>query len=211
MTRTQKIALGAVVVILSAPVALALVATWVVVDVRQESSSVDRIWLACPLSLARWALAFAPAKAGCVQKPELAGYLPAARALASELEEISHAVLVSVESPDERVVISKKGPHLVIEVLTDEDDVLVQVPAEALTRMFDSYDGECFDLPGLLKGLSAGSGLVHVRNADQEVKVSFGRLAALGLEGLRKRSEASLGTLDGDQNVREVVLPVRQP
>jgi hypothetical protein len=63
--------------------------------------------------------------------------LPAIAGACRELERMPDAVLVSVESPEERVIIAKRAKELVILADTEEDKVSVAVPLKTLSGLVD--------------------------------------------------------------------------
>lgn len=69
---------------------------------------------------------------------QLAPWQPALRAAARALEEAPSAVLVSVDSPSERVRVAKEGRSLTVDVHSPDTDVRVSLPAHTLTRILDA-------------------------------------------------------------------------
>jgi hypothetical protein len=166
------------VALLSIPlVLLGLVAATGLVVVDVKPSDGPRIVVPVPLVLAHAALGFAPEQAREVQVPELGQYASVAKRLLGELRSIDDAVLVEVDDGSDHVVIEKVGDELAIEVDSDGDEVSVRLPLSGAAKVVESYDeGGRLQVAGLLDALSSssslsGTDLVHVKSADEEVRV----------------------------------------
>jgi hypothetical protein len=63
---------------------------------------------------------------------EAEDWLPATRAMIEELAEAPDFVLVSVSTPDERVLVAKRGRHLQVQVADPKVEIRCQVPLRAV-------------------------------------------------------------------------------
>jgi hypothetical protein len=97
----------------------------------------------------------------------------AAVRLARELQRAPDARFVEIEGPGEHVAIDKSGDILVVEVQSDDEEVLVRVPITALGELIESYDGRSFKAGDLLAALrKAPPGeCVRVHDGDDHVRV----------------------------------------
>jgi hypothetical protein len=147
-------------------------ADYAVVDVREGGPDGMHIIVPVPLSLARFALNFAPSEAKYVEVPEIGEYLPYAERIVAELRDAPDGVLVSVEERDQTVLVEKIGDILEVHVNDGESVVDVSVPLDAVMDVVRAYDGRGFDTRDVLRAVGRAHGdLVHVRDGDQEVKV----------------------------------------
>ncbi len=165
---------AAAIVVLSIPLLLVgvfLSSSCVVVDVRPADG--PRIIVPVPLFVARAALAFAPDEATHIEIPELDDYADVAEQIVDELLDATDGVLVEVHDGDEHVLIVKVGDEIEIDVDGDEEQVSVRLPLTVVADILESYDGERLETREVLEALSSISRteLVHVRTADEEVKV----------------------------------------
>jgi hypothetical protein len=169
---------SAAVVLLSIPLLLlGLVASsgLVVVDVKPEDG--PRIVVPVPLFLAHAALGFAPQEAREVEVPEFGEYAEVASRLVSELRDCEDGVLVEVDDASDHVLIEKVGDEIAIEVTSDDEEVSVRIPLAAAAKVLESYDGGRLHVAGVLDALTSsssflsGTDLVHVKSAEEEVKV----------------------------------------
>jgi len=165
---------AAAIVVLSIPlllVGVCLSSSCVVVDVRPADG--PRIIVPVPLFVARAALAFAPDEATHIEIPELDDYADVAEQIVDELLDATDGVLVEVHDGDEHVLIMKVGDEIEIDVDGDEEQVSVRLPLTVVADILESYDGEGLETREVLEALSSitRTELVHVRTADEEVKV----------------------------------------
>ena len=125
------------------------------------------------LFVARAALAFAPDEATHIAIPELYDYVDVAEQIVDELLDAADGVLVEVHDGGEHVLIAKVGDQIEINVDGDEEQVTVRLPLTVIADILESYDGEKLETREVLEALSTLSRtkLVHVRTADEEVKV----------------------------------------
>ena len=163
-------------ILLSVVVAMAALAAtekYVIVYVRQSSDDGVHLWIPVPLSLARTALQFVPPDAARIDNPEMAVYLPLARSLARELEDVRDAALIEVNNGDNKVSIVKSGEHLIVDVLTQDEKVHISVPVRVLREVLESWGGETLRVETALSSLRGVSGeVVHVLSRDAEVKIA---------------------------------------
>ena len=164
----------AAIAVLSIPlllVGVCLSSSCVVVDVRPADG--PRIIVPIPLVFARAALAFAPDEATHIEIPELDDYADVAKQIVDELLDATDGVLVEVHDGGEHVLIAKVGDQIEINVDGDEEQVTVRLPLTVIAEILESYDGEKLETRDVLEALSTLSRtkLVHVRTADEEVKV----------------------------------------
>jgi hypothetical protein len=151
-------------------VALLASASYVVVDVTADG---HHFILPVPLVVARAAAAFAPEECSRIACPEFAEYQEATERILEELLIAPDGELVHVQDGDETVLISKFGDALEVEVHSEDEDVSVSVPLEAVLDLVSRYDGEGFEASDVVKALGqiSNSDLVHVRTEDEEVKI----------------------------------------
>ena len=166
-----KIAAVALASFSTLTVGVAATSSWVVVDVKTADG--PRIILPVPLVAARAALAMAPEEARRVEVPEMAEYSELAARIIDELREAPDGVLVEVKDRDDDVLIEKVGDEIHIDVASDDEDVSVQVPLDAIAEVLESYDGREVDAAQILRALGSisRSDLVHVKTAEEEVKI----------------------------------------
>jgi len=141
------------------------------VDVKQADG--PRIIVPVPLFVARTALAFAPNEATHIDVPELAEHADQARQIVEALMAAPDGVLVEVRDASEHVLIEKVGDEIEIDVDSGEETVSVSVPLTVAFDVLASYDGDRLETSKILAALASASrtNLVHVRTAEEEVKV----------------------------------------
>ena len=130
------------VVVLGATVATVAATGTVSVRVQGKSSGGTNLYLPVPallIDLAVVALPLvAPADALAAARREVAPYRASVQALAAELEACPAGVLVDYRDGDEHVRISKGWRSFDIEVISDDADIRVSVPARLFGRVFDT-------------------------------------------------------------------------
>jgi hypothetical protein len=165
--------------ILGVPIALlATIASLgvVVVDVREGGPDGHRIVVPVPLVLAQAALVVAPAvaPAGKLRIPdnEALRHIGVAREVLEARAPGPAGELVRVEERDERVVITKEGRSLRVQVSGDKEDVTVNVPLSLALQALPGEDGRIRTaaLAGALAGVRF-TDLVDVRDGDDHVRV----------------------------------------
>ena len=171
-SNTATILLALLAALLVAP----LLMTWVVVDVHTYDEDAVNIKLPIPLALARVGLAFAPADE--IRQPvpaELTAHREHVLAVLRDLKSCPDTELVSVDAPDARVRIVKKGDLLQLDV--DADDAVVHgaIPVDAVLKVLERWDWETFD-PKLALDVIAAAGhgeLLSVEAEDASVKIKI--------------------------------------
>jgi len=151
-------------------VAMVASASYIVVDVTADG---NHFVIPVPLVVVRAAVAFAPEEFTRIPCPEFAEYQEAAERVLEELIIAPDGDFVSVQDGEETVLISKFGGDLEVTVHSQHQDVSVIVPLEAVAELIRHYDGEAFEASDVVKALGqiSNTDLVHVRTADEEVKV----------------------------------------
>jgi hypothetical protein len=158
---------------LATPLALAAMAKYVIVDVREGGPEGTRLIVPVPIVLAQIAARFAPQEVRHLREPKLSEHMPLLRVVARELQQVGDAELVRVEERDETVSIVKSGGDLVIEVAEPGEQVYVRFPVAALEQIFENSHGDCLHPAAVLGALRETSGeLVHVVDGDEEVRIS---------------------------------------
>ncbi len=104
------------------------------VEVEGKGTSRDSVHVRIPAGLVLPLARLVPADAFREVPDELRHFLPALGSVCRELERMPDAVLVSVESPEEKVIIAKRARDLVILADTEEDKVRVAVPLRMLSQ-----------------------------------------------------------------------------
>ena len=169
MTPLKAVLIAAV----ATPLALAAMAKYVIVEVREGGPQGTRVIVPVPILLAQMAAKFAPEEVRHLRDPKLAEHMPLLRAVARELRQLGDAELVRVEGRDETVSIVKSGGDLIIEVAQPGEQVHVRFPVAVLERIFESSDSDCLHPAAVLGALKETSGeLVHVVDGDDEVHIS---------------------------------------
>jgi hypothetical protein len=147
MTRTHKILVGIAATLCLLFGSLAYATYRVVtrdgvltVDVVEKAPGGARIKLMVPGVLVNFCLSFVPAAMPPEERErlreEIGRYEPLLAAVVDELEKSPDMVFVEVEDAEERVTISKRDGHLVIDVTTGDEDVRVEVPVESVRAVW---------------------------------------------------------------------------
>jgi hypothetical protein len=158
---------------LATPLALAAMAKYVIVDVREGGPEGTRLIVPVPLMLAQIAARFTPREVRHLRDPKLSEYMPLLRIVARELRQVGDAEFVRVEERDETVSVVKSGGNLVVEVAQPSEHVYVRFPVAALEQIFQNSHGDCLHPAEILSALRETSGeLVHVVDGDNEVRIS---------------------------------------
>jgi hypothetical protein len=148
---------------------------WVVVDVRQAEPEAFHATVPLPLPLARAALLFVDEDEARVEIPELARFLAGAEKMVRLLIDAPDAELPRISGRDEEVIVATVGNDLVIGVETRGKEVHVRAPLSRLEELLSYYDGEAFEVSGLLDAVGAISPgeIVQVRGREPEVTVAI--------------------------------------
>jgi hypothetical protein len=109
-----------------------------VVKIHEKAPGGVRLSVPVPVALVNAALYLAPRGHVAPLDPEARRWLNVARVALTKMEDCPDAVLVEVRSPDEHIVIAKRGGDLVVELDDHGDNVEVSVPAGALDDILDA-------------------------------------------------------------------------
>ncbi len=108
------------------------------VSVHEKQPGGARVSLPVPLGLVHAALHFAPRDEGLACDPELRRWLPAVRAVISEVGRAPDGPLVEVRTPDEHVVIAKRDGQITVDVDTAGESVAISVPPGGLDEILEA-------------------------------------------------------------------------
>src|SRR5262245_29402452 len=89
------------------------------------------IFLPIPMIFVNTALHFTTISNHVKVPPELNRHYSSIRSVSNELLNCPDGPFVQVESPKERVSVSKEGSNLIIDINSDREKVFVQIPIEA--------------------------------------------------------------------------------
>jgi hypothetical protein len=106
-----------------------------IVNVHERRPNGTKLWLPVPLGLVDTALAFVPRDKLPRIDSEAQRWLPVAQKALAEIDRAPDAVLVDVQSPEEHVVVAKRGGRLVVDVHNRGQDVHVSLPPGALNDL----------------------------------------------------------------------------
>jgi hypothetical protein len=172
--------MGKLAILLGVPVAmLATVASMgvVVVDVREGGPDGHRVVVPVPLVLAQAALTvapvFAPADKLRVPAGEGLEHIALAREVLEALAAAPDGELVSVEGPNEQVLIAKQGRNLKVRVHQDHGEgVSVNVPLQLALQALPDAKGHLrlAGLAGALGGVRF-TDLVEVKGEHENVRI----------------------------------------
>jgi len=104
-----------------------------IVDVKSKDG---RVFLPIPLLLVNTALNFAPVADQVDLPDELDTHSDLIQAAANEVLHCPDGPFVEVNSPDEKVLIAKKGANIVVDVMSQDEKVYVQIPIKATGKVF---------------------------------------------------------------------------
>ncbi|MCP4895565.1 MAG: hypothetical protein GY906_01215 [bacterium] len=171
MGTVPTVALAALAGILTA----GLMMDWVVVDVETTGPDAVNLTIPFPLLVGRVAAAAIPNALleEAVMPPEVGENRELVLAAVKALSECPDGNLVTVDAPDAKVQIDKRGDQLYIEV--DADDALVhcQVPVKGIYKALDAWDWKTPD-PGMAFKILASADNGELVSVDAEdVKVSI--------------------------------------
>jgi invasion protein IalB len=104
-----------------------------IVDVQSKDG---RIFLPIPMLLLNTAVSFA-SMTGHVNIPdELNTHSDVVQAAADELMRCPDGPFVEVITPREKVLVSKKGANIIVDVKSEDEKVYVQIPIQATGKVF---------------------------------------------------------------------------
>ncbi len=146
-----------------------------VVDVREGGPGGHHFVVPVPLLLAQAGAGFAPRGAAArLDLPQLQKFLPAAERMLDALGDAPDGELVRVEERSERVLVTKAGQSLRIEVHGGKEDVSATLPLGAVREVLHrAKDGHLTpaDLVAVLRHARL-TNIADVRDGGDHVKVS---------------------------------------
>jgi hypothetical protein len=112
----------------------------ITVSVREHRPGREpqRVFVVAPAVVVPWALRLIPEHHAPRLPQEAREALPALQAAAERLEAMPDFVMVEVESPREKVKVSKDGGYLVIDVSSEREEVHVSVPLRAARHTLET-------------------------------------------------------------------------
>ncbi|MFA6955243.1 MAG: hypothetical protein WC538_05140 [Thermoanaerobaculia bacterium] len=112
------------------------------IDVVEKSPGGARIKMMVPGALVNFCLSFVPAVMPPDERErlrqEIGRYEPLLAVVVDELEKAPDMVFVEVDEGGEHVTIAKRDGHLVIDVVTDDENVSVKVPVASVRATWRS-------------------------------------------------------------------------
>jgi hypothetical protein len=114
-----------------------------VIDVQEKHPGGDAVFMRIPGALIPVTLNCIPnGSFHCGGSDEDLRYVgPILMTISKELRKMPDAVIVQVESPDEVVVIEKRGGYLIIDVDTPDETVHISMPLKAVEMIAKKMDG----------------------------------------------------------------------
>jgi hypothetical protein len=106
-----------------------------IVYVRQKNPDRFPIFLPIPALLVTETVGFIPPRELRKASRDLRQWLPAIQAASRELQQVPDGVLVEVTNPRERVLISKQGDDLLINVDDEAETVRLSFPVNSLSSI----------------------------------------------------------------------------
>jgi hypothetical protein len=106
-----------------------------IVDVHEKGFGGDQVHIEMPGALLPITMAMIPDHCFMMDvddADEFHRYMPMLKEVWRELELVPDAVLVSVETPDEVVLIEKKGEYFLIDVDSRHESVRLSIPVKAM-------------------------------------------------------------------------------
>jgi invasion protein IalB len=104
-----------------------------IVDVQRKDG---RIFLPIPMLLANTAVNFVPLTGHVNIPDELSTHSDILQAAADELMRCPDGPFVEVTTPDEKVLVTKKGANIIVDVKSEEEKVYVRIPIQATGKVF---------------------------------------------------------------------------
>lgn len=104
-----------------------------IVDVKSEDG---RVFLPIPMLLVNTALNFAPVTGHLKIPDELNTHSDIVQAAANELMRCPDGPFVEVITPDERVLVTKQGANIIVDVKSEDEKVYVKIPIQATGKVF---------------------------------------------------------------------------
>jgi hypothetical protein len=104
-----------------------------IVDVQSKDG---RVFLPIPMLLVNTALNFVPVMGHVKILDELSTHSDIVQAAADELMRCPDGPFVEVTTPDEKVLVTKKGANIIVDVKSEEEKVYVRIPIQATGKVF---------------------------------------------------------------------------
>jgi len=104
-----------------------------IVDVQNRDG---HIFLPIPMLLVNTALNFAPVTDHVNIPDELNTHSDLVQAAANELMRCPDGPFVEVTTPQEKVLITKKGANIIVDIKSQDEKVYVQIPIKATGKVF---------------------------------------------------------------------------
>lgn len=108
------------------------------ISVQENRPNGDSIRLILPAAVVPAVMAFVPDEKLREIPAEARGVLPALKIAAEELRNLPDCTLVEVHGPDEEVIIALRDGTLAIDVISDEEEVHLQIPLGAVESVASS-------------------------------------------------------------------------
>lgn len=158
--------------------------------VRVDDSGGDKVRVNLPLSVVRVALAMAPEKISDGRHIHIDGHdhltIAEIKTLWRELRNTAEGELVTVESEDEKVRVSREGELMVVRIEAGErgEQVAVELPLRVVDALL-APEGDALDIQAAIDGLEAVRGdIVRVTHDDGSVRIWIDENAgSTGAEG----------------------------
>jgi invasion protein IalB len=104
-----------------------------IVDVQSKDG---RVFLPIPMLLVNTALNFAPVTSHVNIPDELNTHSDIVQAAANELMRCPDGPFVEVITPNERVLVTKQGANIIVDVKSEDEKVYVKIPIQATGKVF---------------------------------------------------------------------------
>ena len=108
--------------------------------VEVENDDVD-LMLPVPMGLLNIGLTLAPYLTGEPIMPDMSEHRDFLHLVADQLRQLPDATFIEAKDGGERVTISRRGGHFIIDVDSTDDRVHVSLPVEATARLLDRIAG----------------------------------------------------------------------
>jgi len=108
------------------------------ISVRENRPGGDSVRLVLPAAVIPVVMAFVPDENLRQVPQEALGVLPALKIAAEELKNLPDCTLVEVHGPDEEITISLRDGTLAVDVVSDEEEVHLQIPLVAVESVASS-------------------------------------------------------------------------
>ena len=108
--------------------------------VEVENDDVDLV-IPVPMGLLNMGLTLAPYLTGEPIVPDMSEHRDFLRLVAEQLRQLPDATFIEAKDDGERVTISRRGGHFIIDVDSTDDRVHVSLPVEATARLLERIAG----------------------------------------------------------------------